>query len=57
VFSLQPDGSIQTRAITQVGAWESSHPVTAGDREIYFVTENAEKTQRAMKVFGLKRNL
>lgn len=44
VFSLQPDGSIQTRPKAQIGPWESG--TKKGDKLVF-------RTEGAVKIFGL----
>ena len=44
VFSLQPDGSIQTRPEAEIGAWESGKRV--GDKLIF-------RADQAVKVFAI----
>ncbi len=49
---LNPDG--KTEAKDQIGEWETSQKVKAGDREIQWWTFNDERTQSALMVFGFQ---
>lgn len=58
---LNPDGSTTAKGPTvddpnwKIGEWESSQPVQSGDTEIRWFTQNAEKTESAVIVYGLQQ--